>query len=84
MALIKENENILIKLPSGSFKCITIRKRATIQLGKFGRFDAVNLIGLPYDIPYQIVDRGAIIVAKQESLLDTLGNHFVYLYKPHW
>ena len=73
MTLIRENETILIKLPSGSFKCITIRKRATIQLGKFGRFDASNLIGLPYDIPYQIVDRGAIIVAPQENLLEKMG-----------
>ncbi|WVQ70752.1 hypothetical protein IAR50_000274 [Cryptococcus sp. DSM 104548] len=52
---IKEGDNVMLRLPSDLIKSIIVDKETLVQLGKYGSFPATELIGLHYDITYEIV-----------------------------
>lgn len=52
---IKEGDNVLLRLPSDTVKAVVATKDGLVQLGKFGAFPAKYLLGLHYDITYEIV-----------------------------
>ncbi|RSH84275.1 tRNA (adenine(58)-N(1))-methyltransferase non-catalytic subunit trm6 [Apiotrichum porosum] len=54
LTVIKEGDNVLLKLPSDSIKAVVASKDGLVHLGKFGTFPASELLGLPYDIEYEI------------------------------
>lgn len=53
--VIKEGDNVLLRLPSDTVKAVVASKEGLVQLGKFGAFPAKYLVGLHYDITYEIV-----------------------------
>ncbi|WWD20728.1 hypothetical protein CI109_105204 [Kwoniella shandongensis] len=52
---IKEGDTVLLRLPSDTIKSVTVQKDSLIQLGKYGAFPCAQLIGLHYDITYEII-----------------------------
>ncbi|KAK8850545.1 hypothetical protein IAR55_004463 [Kwoniella newhampshirensis] len=52
---IKEGDTVLLRLPSDTIKSVVIQKDGLIQLGKYGAFPSTQLIGLHYDITYEII-----------------------------
>ncbi|WWC92299.1 uncharacterized protein L201_007253 [Kwoniella dendrophila CBS 6074] len=55
---ISDGDTVMLKLPSDAIKVVTIQKDGLIQLGKYGSFPASQLIGLHYDITYEIIGGG--------------------------
>ncbi|BEI96979.1 hypothetical protein CcaverHIS631_0205680 [Cutaneotrichosporon cavernicola] len=53
--IIQEGDNVLLRLPSDTVKAVVASKDGLVQLGKFGAFPAKYLVGLHYDITYEIV-----------------------------
>ena len=51
---IKEGDNVLLRLPSDSIKAVVAAKEGLLQLGKYGAVPASQLLGLHYDITYEI------------------------------
>lgn len=65
ITVIKEGDNVLLRLPSDAVKAVVasstgcvhfvfLLTSSLIQLGKFGAFPAKELLGLHYDITYEI------------------------------
>ncbi|OCF78658.1 tRNA (adenine-N(1)-)-methyltransferase non-catalytic subunit TRM6 [Kwoniella mangroviensis CBS 8886] len=52
---IKEGDTVMLKLPSDAIKVITVEKNGLIQLGKYGAFPSSQLLGMHYDITYEII-----------------------------
>ncbi|WRT70709.1 uncharacterized protein IL334_007707 [Kwoniella shivajii] len=52
---IKEGDTVMLRLPSDAIKVITIEKNGLIQIGKYGSFPSTQLLGLHYDITYEII-----------------------------
>ncbi|ODN83027.1 hypothetical protein L202_01253 [Cryptococcus amylolentus CBS 6039] len=52
---IKEGDNVMLRLPSDLVKSIVVDNQTLVQLGKYGSFPATELIGLHYDITYEII-----------------------------
>ncbi|RXK41998.1 hypothetical protein M231_00719 [Tremella mesenterica] len=55
---IKEGDNVLLRLPSDTVKAVVASHEGLLQLGKFGAIPASQLLGLHYDITYEIVAGG--------------------------
>ncbi len=53
---IPEGQTVLLELPSGNFKNVKLSARSRVDLGKFGTFNADDLIGLPFGLTYEIED----------------------------
>ena len=51
---IPQDQQVLLELPSGNLKPVKLSPGQTVDLGKFGSFDAEELIGLPYGLTYDI------------------------------
>ncbi|KAK1923132.1 putative eukaryotic translation initiation factor 3 62 kDa subunit [Papiliotrema laurentii] len=51
---IKEGDNVLLRLPSDAIKAVVASREGLVQLGKYGSFPSWELIGLHYDITYEI------------------------------
>ncbi|KAI8901068.1 Gcd10p family-domain-containing protein [Globomyces pollinis-pini] len=58
--IISANDSIIIKLPSGNQKILTINSGSVVDLGKFGKFKSDELIGQLYSCQYEIYDRDRI------------------------
>ncbi|ORY20867.1 Gcd10p family-domain-containing protein [Naematelia encephala] len=52
---IRKGDNVLLRLPSDSIKAVVASTSGLVNLGKFGSFPAEKLIGLHYDITYEII-----------------------------
>ncbi|ORZ38231.1 hypothetical protein BCR44DRAFT_47418 [Catenaria anguillulae PL171] len=61
--VIQEGDTVLLVMPSDNKKLICVRAKDRIELGKFGRFPAANLIGRHYNITYDISPRGQLTKA---------------------
>lgn len=69
LPIISENHTIMLRLPSGSFKLITFNAENTMcSLGKFGSFNARELIGHPYGYTYEIQADKSLKVLSGEVL----------------
>lgn len=60
--VIREGDNVLIKLPSALIKPIKISSSGNINLGKYGSFKGKDLIGKPYGDTYEIKDGDLFVV----------------------
>ncbi|KAI8990630.1 Gcd10p-domain-containing protein [Trametes punicea] len=54
---IQVGHTVLVKLPSGDIRSIKLEKDATVNLGKFGSFNSNELVGQPFGLAYEIVDK---------------------------
>ncbi|KAK7534286.1 Gcd10p family-domain-containing protein [Phyllosticta citribraziliensis] len=54
---IRPHTHIVLRLPSGLLKVVEIAPNLTISIGKFGSFPANQLLGRPYNLTYEILDR---------------------------
>ncbi|PPQ67924.1 hypothetical protein CVT25_000336 [Psilocybe cyanescens] len=54
---IQSGDQVLVRLPNGEVKSIKVEKNASAVIGKFGSFLANELIGQPYGLNYEIVDK---------------------------
>ncbi|KAK7695050.1 hypothetical protein QCA50_002239 [Cerrena zonata] len=59
---IQAGDTVLIKIPSGDVRTLKIEKGGTIHLGKFGSFYSGELIGQPYGLTYDIVEKKLKVV----------------------
>ncbi|WVR08531.1 hypothetical protein IAU60_005586 [Kwoniella sp. DSM 27419] len=63
MTRIREGDTVLLRLPSDAIKSVVIQKQGLVHLGKYGSFPAAQLLGLHYDITYEIIAAGPSSVA---------------------
>ncbi|KAK4641340.1 tRNA (adenine(58)-N(1))-methyltransferase non-catalytic subunit trm6 [Podospora bellae-mahoneyi] len=56
-SLIRPNAWVGLKLPSGSTKIIQIVPDTTISLGKYGAFPANLVLGRPYHLTFEVLDK---------------------------
>ncbi|KAI9249440.1 Gcd10p family-domain-containing protein [Phascolomyces articulosus] len=54
---IRENQYVLIHMPSGNVKMINLKPKSQVSLGKFGTFSSDNLIDKPFGLSYEIYDQ---------------------------
>ncbi|RUP45323.1 Gcd10p-domain-containing protein [Jimgerdemannia flammicorona] len=66
--VIRANQYILIKMPSGNQKVVTLRPDSLVSLGKFGSFHANDLIGQVFGHSYEIYGRNQIRVTSNWAL----------------
>ncbi|GJE89581.1 Gcd10p-domain-containing protein [Phanerochaete sordida] len=59
---IEAGHTLLLKMPTGDVRPHKIEKDTTVNLGKFGSFHANHLIGQPYGLTYDIVDKSLKVV----------------------
>ncbi|TFY81522.1 hypothetical protein EWM64_g2491 [Hericium alpestre] len=55
--IIKAGDHVMLRLPHGDIRSLKLDKDATVMLGKFGSFQANELIGQPYGLSHEIVER---------------------------
>jgi tRNA (adenine58-N1)-methyltransferase non-catalytic subunit len=58
--IVTEGDFCIIKMPSGNSKIVQIKEKEKVELGKFGSFQADDLIGKYYGITYEIYDKNHI------------------------
>ncbi|KAH6637333.1 Gcd10p family-domain-containing protein [Chaetomium tenue] len=56
-SLIRPNAWVALKLPSGSTKVLQITSNTTISLGKYGAFPSNLVIGRPYHLTFELLDK---------------------------
>ncbi|CAG5188865.1 uncharacterized protein ALTATR162_LOCUS12048 [Alternaria atra] len=54
---IRPNTHVALRLPSGLFKIVEITPNTNINLGKFGTFNSNLLLGRPYYLTYELLDK---------------------------
>ncbi|KAH7386870.1 Gcd10p family-domain-containing protein [Phaeosphaeria sp. MPI-PUGE-AT-0046c] len=54
---IRPNTHVALRLPSGLFKIVEITPNQSIYLGKFGTFNSNLLLGRPYYLTYELLDK---------------------------
>lgn len=80
LPVIAKHHTVILRLPSGAFKLITINPNASVcSLGKFGSFNANDLIGHAYGYTYEIQADRALRILTTDTLRkledDELGNN---------
>jgi tRNA (adenine-N(1)-)-methyltransferase non-catalytic subunit len=64
------NAYIYVLLPSGNSKIVQLKPNCNISLGKFGSFKANSIIGKPYGITYEIVNKNDVKLYKNYTFFD--------------
>ncbi|KAH9923664.1 Gcd10p-domain-containing protein [Fomitopsis serialis] len=75
---IQVGNTLLLKLPSGDIKTWKLEKDSTANLGKFGSFYANELVGRPFGLTYEIVEKKLRVVSPrtlQEVGMDPIACH---------
>ncbi|GJJ13094.1 hypothetical protein Clacol_007344 [Clathrus columnatus] len=54
---ISSGHTVLFRLPSGDTRSLVIKANQELNFGKFGKFDTNSLIGQPFGLSYEIVDK---------------------------
>ncbi|KAF9695245.1 hypothetical protein EKO04_006880 [Ascochyta lentis] len=54
---IRPNTHVALRLPSGILKIVELKPNTNIFLGKFGTFNANLLLGRPYYLTYELLDK---------------------------
>ncbi|KAI0046621.1 Gcd10p-domain-containing protein [Auriscalpium vulgare] len=70
---IRTGDNVLLRLPTGDVRNFKLEADATINLGKFGSFHVSELVGHPYGLTHEIVEKKLRVVLPKsiEELEDT-------------
>ncbi|RMZ73151.1 eukaryotic translation initiation factor 3 gamma subunit [Pyrenophora seminiperda CCB06] len=78
---IRPNTHVALRLPSDLFKIVEITPNTNIYLGKFGTFNSNLLIGRPYYLTYELLDKDdgkskteLRVVPASELHAETLGS----------
>ncbi|KAL5121671.1 tRNA (adenine(58)-N(1))-methyltransferase non-catalytic subunit trm6 [Pleosporales sp. CAS-2024a] len=56
-SVIRPGTHVALRLPSGLFKVIEITPNTSIYLGKFGTFNSNLIIGRPFYLTYELLDK---------------------------
>ncbi|KAI9774813.1 MAG: tRNA (adenine(58)-N(1))-methyltransferase non-catalytic subunit trm6 [Geoglossum simile] len=56
-SLMQPHAHIALRLPSESLKVVELVPNSTISIGKFGSFPSNLLLGRPYHLTFEIIDR---------------------------
>ncbi|KAH7074812.1 Gcd10p family-domain-containing protein [Paraphoma chrysanthemicola] len=56
-SFIRPNTHVALRLPSGLFKIFEITPNTSINLGKFGTFNSNLILGRPYYLTYELLDK---------------------------
>ncbi|KAF1985977.1 Gcd10p-domain-containing protein [Aulographum hederae CBS 113979] len=51
------NTHVVLRLPSGQFKIVEVIPNTAIPLGKYGSFSTNLILGRPYHLTYEILDK---------------------------
>ncbi|KNE60518.1 hypothetical protein AMAG_18551 [Allomyces macrogynus ATCC 38327] len=70
--IIRAGDHVLLVLPSENKRMLQIKPDATVELGKFGKFQTNALIGKPYGVPYEII-KGGELARAEVTPEDALG-----------
>ncbi|KDR85722.1 hypothetical protein GALMADRAFT_1325199 [Galerina marginata CBS 339.88] len=54
---VQSGDQVLVRLPNGDVKSVKVEENANVVIAKFGAFHANELIGQPYGLTYEIVDK---------------------------
>ncbi|OJD30073.1 eukaryotic translation initiation factor gamma subunit [Diplodia corticola] len=54
---IRPHSYVVLRLPSGLLKVLEVVPNTTVSIGKFGSFPANHLLGRPFNVTYEILDR---------------------------
>ncbi|CAO2649569.1 Nn.00g069540.m01.CDS01 [Neocucurbitaria sp. VM-36] len=54
---IRPNTHVALRLPSGILKIVEITPNQTIHLGKFGTFNSNLILGRPYYLTFELLDK---------------------------
>ncbi|KAI9872342.1 MAG: tRNA (adenine(58)-N(1))-methyltransferase non-catalytic subunit trm6 [Pleopsidium flavum] len=57
-SLIRPNTYIALRLPSETLKVLRIVPNTTVSIGKYGSFQANHILGRPYHLTFEILDKG--------------------------
>ncbi|KDE04895.1 hypothetical protein MVLG_04653 [Microbotryum lychnidis-dioicae p1A1 Lamole] len=68
--VIREGDNVLLRLPSTVVKTVKVTPSGTISLGKYGSFKASHLVGLPYGPTYEILDDGSLKIVPPQVVAE--------------
>ncbi|KAF2868342.1 eukaryotic translation initiation factor 3, gamma subunit [Massariosphaeria phaeospora] len=78
---IRPNSHVALRLPSGISKVIEITPNTTINLGKYGTFSSNLLLGRPYYLTFELLDKEdgksrteLRVVPASELHVEVLGN----------
>ncbi|RKP40422.1 Gcd10p-domain-containing protein [Dimargaris cristalligena] len=66
--LIQAHQPVILKLPSGNHKFVKVVPGEYCNLGKFGKFQNDDIIGRPFGLTFEIIDRGHARPAKAQTL----------------
>ncbi|KAG0164647.1 tRNA (adenine(58)-N(1))-methyltransferase non-catalytic subunit trm6 [Apophysomyces sp. BC1034] len=69
---IQAFQNVLIHMPSGNVKFVNLKPNTSVSMGKFGTFQADNLIGQPFGLSYEIYDQNGSIRPTKNWALATV------------
>ncbi|KAF2272748.1 Gcd10p-domain-containing protein, partial [Westerdykella ornata] len=80
---IHPNTHVALRLPSGVIKILEITPNTTINIGKFGTFSSNLLLGRPYYLTFELLDRDdgksqteLRVVPASELHAEALGNEY--------
>ncbi|KAK1234828.1 tRNA (adenine(58)-N(1))-methyltransferase non-catalytic subunit trm6 [Marasmius sp. AFHP31] len=70
---IQHGDYVLIRQPNGDVRSVKIERDSTLQVGRVGSFHANELIGQPYGITYDIVEKKLKVIPPRtlEEVEDT-------------
>lgn len=54
-----------------------------VSLGKFGAFEASEMIGKFFNVVHEIYDQGKVRLATKQSMLEDIGESFLILLRIH-
>ncbi|KAI0348257.1 Gcd10p-domain-containing protein [Trametopsis cervina] len=60
--VIQAGYTVLLKLPNGDIRTQKLEKNGTVSLGKYGSFRVNDIVGQPFGLSYDIVDRTLKVV----------------------
>ncbi|KDQ63239.1 hypothetical protein JAAARDRAFT_188836 [Jaapia argillacea MUCL 33604] len=55
---IQLGNTVLLRLPTGDTRSVKVEKDSTVSLGRVGSFSSNELVGQPYGLTYEIVEKG--------------------------
>lgn len=67
---IQADVPILLRLPSGKLKQVTLQPGRSVGLGKFGSFKADDVIGQPFGFTYEINEDGSLGIVLNKTLAE--------------
>ncbi|KAI9800464.1 MAG: tRNA (adenine(58)-N(1))-methyltransferase non-catalytic subunit trm6 [Piccolia ochrophora] len=81
-SVIQPGTCVALRLPSSTLKIVTILPNTTVSIGKYGSFSANYLLGRPYNLTFEILDKiegekqqGLRVVSALEIHADTLAEN---------